>query len=280
MGRFVEDTWVEKVGDEPGHYRATLSPEWEVWGPNGGYTAAIALLAMAAEAQLPRPATFHCSFLRVGRFEPIDLEVTQIKRGKRAEAYRVVMRQNGKELLEATSWWINDGASGIEHLSAQMPDVTTPEQTPTFEERVEDYADWYPYWRSVQGKPIRWSDENTPGDPICHFWMRCRDTPTLQNASLEAARMVLWMDLPPWNAVCAAHSFPLPHLAPNLDLTVQFHQFAPESEWILLDGASPIADAGLCGSNARLWSDDGRLLASGTAQLICTPNPQFEEASA
>ena len=45
MADFLEDTRVEPVSDEPGRYRATLSPKWAVWGPNGGYVAAIALRA-------------------------------------------------------------------------------------------------------------------------------------------------------------------------------------------------------------------------------------------
>ena len=42
MGDFDIDTRVEGSG---GRYRANISREWEIWGPNGGYVAAIALRA-------------------------------------------------------------------------------------------------------------------------------------------------------------------------------------------------------------------------------------------
>ena len=72
-GDFAADTAVEPVAGAPGRYRATLSPEWEVWGPLGGYVAATALRAMGAATELPRPASFQCAFLSVGRFEPVEI---------------------------------------------------------------------------------------------------------------------------------------------------------------------------------------------------------------
>ena len=41
MGDLAVDTAIEPLGDD--RYQATLSREWAVWGPNGGYLASIAL---------------------------------------------------------------------------------------------------------------------------------------------------------------------------------------------------------------------------------------------
>jgi acyl-CoA thioesterase-2 len=49
MGDLEADTAVEPVGD--GRYQATLSAEWEIWGPMGGYVAAVALRPAAAESR-------------------------------------------------------------------------------------------------------------------------------------------------------------------------------------------------------------------------------------
>jgi hypothetical protein len=65
MADFLDDTRVAR-GDRPGEWRAILSPDWAVWGPNGGYVAAIALRAALAESRLSRPASFHCHFPRGG----------------------------------------------------------------------------------------------------------------------------------------------------------------------------------------------------------------------
>src|SRR3972149_468660 len=52
MGDFDIDTRVEGSG---GRYRAHISREWEIWGPNGGYVAAIALRAAGRGAGVARP---------------------------------------------------------------------------------------------------------------------------------------------------------------------------------------------------------------------------------
>ena len=41
MGDLEVDTAVRPCGD--GHFEATLSSDWEIWGPMGGYVAACAL---------------------------------------------------------------------------------------------------------------------------------------------------------------------------------------------------------------------------------------------
>ena len=77
MANFLDDTRVEGIDGESERWRAVLSPSWAVWGPNGGYVAAIALRAAMARSRLPRPASFHCDFLAVGEvknFEVLRLE--------------------------------------------------------------------------------------------------------------------------------------------------------------------------------------------------------------
>jgi hypothetical protein len=63
------------------------------------------------------------------------------------------------------------------------------------------------------------------------------------------------------------------YLAPNLDTSAWFHHFNPASEWLLIDHECTVADHGLMGVNGRVWDPDGRLLATGSAQLCCIPNP-------
>ena len=94
---------------------------------------------------------------------------------------------------------------------------------------------------------------------------------------LDAARAVLWADLLPWNALPARHDWPRRWIAPNLDLTVQFHACAGGEDWILCDAEAPIAAEGLVGTLGRLWTRDGRLVASASAQLFCVPNPRYDE---
>ena len=55
--------------------------DWEIWGPCGGYVAAIALRAAGAESPFARPASFFCHYLSVAAFAPVDLVVTPLRRG-------------------------------------------------------------------------------------------------------------------------------------------------------------------------------------------------------
>lgn len=100
MGDLEQDTAVAEAG-ERGSYTANLSRDWEIWGPNGGYLAAVALRAAGAFTDLTRPATFSCLFLGVGQFDEVQIEVQSIRRAKRAEALRVCISQGGDALLEA-----------------------------------------------------------------------------------------------------------------------------------------------------------------------------------
>ena len=55
MGDLATDTAVTMVS--PGRYRADLAPDWEIWGPNGGYLASVAMRAAGGSTLLCRPAT-------------------------------------------------------------------------------------------------------------------------------------------------------------------------------------------------------------------------------
>lgn len=269
MGDFLADT---AVAGASGRYRARLSPEWEVWGPLGGYVAAIALRAIGAESPLRRPASFSCLFLAVGRFDDVELEVRTLRRGRRSHALQVEMSQEGRGILQATGWVVEEGLSGFEHDHSAMPDVPAAEELRSYSELAENYDEWYPVWRSIDGRPVVWSEE--PGLPIWHTWMRLRETPKLDDPFLEAARSLCWMDLMMWNAATPPHlPWPVSHVAPNLDLSVLFHDAAPDDEWLLCDAHAPVGRQGLVGCNGRVWTPSGRLLASGTSNLLCRPNP-------
>src|ERR1700689_445000 len=88
----AEDTAVDRNGD--GRLSATLSRNWEIWGPNGGYVSAIALRA-AGKIAPPghRPATFSAQYLSAGRFEPCEIEAEAIRKGRTAWCINVALTQ-------------------------------------------------------------------------------------------------------------------------------------------------------------------------------------------
>jgi acyl-CoA thioesterase-2 len=157
-----------------------------------------------------------------------------------------------------------------------MPAVPQPDALRSYAEIADNYDEWYPVWRTIDGRPVESGE--AAGPPVWHTWMRLFETPSLDDDPfLEAARTLMWMDLMMWNAASRPHPWPQTHLAPNLDLSVLFHDAAPKDEWLLCDAHSPVGREGLVGCNGRVWTPDGRLLASGLSHLLCRPNPRYEE---
>jgi acyl-CoA thioesterase len=274
MADFLADSAVHFDGDAPAPGRAELSPSWAVWGPSGGYVAAIALRAAMARSRLPRPASFHCHFLAIGEFAPVALHVRSLGGGKRAESLRVEIVQDERTLLSASVWMVDEGLGGYEHDFGQAPSIPGPAELRPFRELADNYDEWYPIWRSMEGRPLRWGEP--PGEPVSRTWLRFNETP-IPDRQADAVRQLFWLDFPGWNATISAHPWPFPFLTPNLDLMVQFQRFAPEADWMLADGNVLLASDGLVGCVSRLWSEDGRLLATGASKHVCRPNPQYEQ---
>lgn len=273
MGDFAADT---RVDGSSGAYTATLSRDWEIWGPNGGYLAAIALRAAGTETSLRRPATFTCQFLSVADFGAVDLAVRTLREAKRAAAVAVSMSQKGRAILEALAWIIDDAAQGLEHDVTSMPAAPAPETLPSYEElQLEGYP-WFPFWRNIETREIgRRDDRSVTGPPVWRAWLRYRPVATFDDPFVDAARAVVLLDTMSWPAACQMHTFPTPYVAPSLDVSVQFHRRAPLSEWLLCDTRAPLATGGLIGSQAQVWSADGQLVATGISQLFCRPNPMY-----
>src|SRR5262245_27582969 len=136
MGDFCIDTAVEASN---GRYSARLSRDWEIWGPNGGYVAAVALRAAGAAATLPRPASFAGHFLSVADFDVVDLEVVTLRAARRAESLRVSMTQRGRPIFEAVVWVVAEG-DGLRHDVAEMPALPAPAQLASMDELAAQHG--------------------------------------------------------------------------------------------------------------------------------------------
>ncbi len=279
MGDFAIDTAVEG-GD--GRYRARLSREWEIWGPNGGYLAAIALRAAGAATTLRCPASFTCHYLSVAEFDAVDLVVTELRAAKSAVSLRVSMAQKERRILEALVWVVND-LQGLEHDAAAMPAVPGPHELRPIEELVaaKDLSDRHRFWENLEARPIDWVpwQDRKPGSPTWREWYRFRPRATFDDPFVDAARSLLLIDTMLWPATCRAHPADSRYLAPNLDVTAHFHRAAPSSEWLLCDAVAPVASHGLIGGQSSVWSSNGQLLASGNGQLLCRPRPAQRNGS-
>lgn len=275
MGDLAVDTAVEG-GD--GRYHAELSRDWEIWGPNGGYVAAIALRAAGAHTPLRRPASFHCHYLGVAEFDGVDLAVEPVRESRRAASLRVAMSQAGRPILEAMVWVVGD-LDGLRHDAAPIPDVPQPDALPSVAGLMpqEERGMYHRFWSNFEERPLSWIpraewEHREPSEPRLRSWYRYVPQATFSDPFVDAARVLLLTDTLMWPAAVRAYrNDDLTYYAPSIDLSTQFHGLAPESEWLLCEAFSPVARDGLVGGTTTVWSSDGRLLATGAQQMMCRP---------
>jgi acyl-CoA thioesterase II len=270
VGDLQADTEVEEVGD--GRYRATLSGDWEIWGPMGGYVAACALRAAGAASGARRPAAFSCHYLGVARFAPVDIVVETRKAGRTAASQRIEITQDGRPILDAMAWSVGE-TEGLEHDETVPPAVPGPDELPGIEELLPaDAAPPFPFWRNFDVKPIHFEADWPPSGPRparWQEWLRFAPSATFEDPWVDAARVVILVDLPSWPSAHRPHAWRRPPFtAPTLDLNVTFHRPTAGEEWLLCDGEAPLSTRGMFGWTARVWSRRGRLHASGGGQCL------------
>jgi acyl-CoA thioesterase len=284
MGDVAGDTAVE---GEAGHYRAALSPDWEIWGPNGGYVAAVALRAAGVHCGRARPVSLLCHFLDAGAFDEVDLHVETLRASKRAESVRVSMTQGGTRLLEALVWAADDELSGLEHDDAPGPAVAPPEEVVPIGDRIRLGSDRPPFsfFDNFDERPLDWVDDwdhRPAGDPVHRCWYRFLGTEhddadggaEEDDAWVRGGELAILVDTFQWPAAVRGHAGgTVEYMAPSLDLACRFHRRPAPADWYLVEARSPVATGGLVAGVASVWDRHGSLLASGGQQMLCRPAP-------
>ena len=276
VGDLAADT---EVTGADGRYRARLSPDWEIWGPCGGYIAAVLLRAAGAHTALRRPATLACHFLGVAAFEDVDLEVETLRATRRTESLRVSMRQDEAPIAEAILWCVAGDLDGPELRATAMREVPAPEDAPLIDDLLDgDQRSPHAFWQNFEYRPLSWVgpdkwSERVDDPATFRAWYRFVPAAVFDDPYLEAARVAMLVDIAGWPALIRGLS-PADEerwIAPSLDLAVAFHAPPQGSEHLLLDGFASVATGGLAAGGGSVWSPDGRLLGSGTQQLMFRP---------
>lgn len=268
MGDLAADTAVRPTGD--GTYAVTLNPDWEIWGPQGGYIAACALRAAGSASNHDRPAAFSCHYLDVAAWGEVELRVEPRREGRGASAYRVEMGQEGRPILDAMVWTVGAG-EGLEYDEAEMPRVPEPEELRPVEELTPPGV-WppFPFWRNLDYKPTgptQWPPPPEERAAVWRPWLRFTSDRDFADPWVDAARSIVVIDVASWPSVQGRYADEqVPYVAPTLDLNVAFHRPTSEADWLLCDATAPVSTAGLFSWNARVWSRNGGLHASGGGQ--------------
>jgi acyl-CoA thioesterase len=241
-----------------GRYTARLSPEWGIWGPNGGYLATIALRAAGLCAELPHPAGVYATFLRSPRFDEVRLDVTPLKQGRRAETFAVTMTQDEQPVLSA----VVRTAAVVPGYDRPAP---APEIPPPTDCAVTESGGRFPFWSNLERRAT--ADD---GETRLREWLRFRPDAPVDDPFLAAARSLILLDTYGWPTAWRTHGDG-PYIAPNLDIAAWFYPAANPTEWLLVDYEYQVGHLGRLGVAGRVWDADGRLVATGGGQLLCVP---------
>src|ERR1700733_5120417 len=200
MAGFANDT---AIREENGKLLATLSRDWEIWGPNGGYIASIALRAAGSVVPADhRPATFSCQYLSTGQFADVEIDADAVRKGRNVWCTNVALRQGEKRLLQAQVWTTNktDGPAKVDRL---MPSVASPANLRTWSELFPDkVGTGFPFWNNFEGRPASFLVEGKadPRGSVIQDWNRFLDFAPTEDPFLDSARALVMIDTYPWIA--------------------------------------------------------------------------------
>ena len=269
MGDLEADTAVEAVGD--GCYRGVPSPEWEIWGPMGGYIASfgsgrrlrhVAHAAVDVRLPLPRggPVRAH---RRPGRGPQGGTGRQLVPRrdhpGWAADPRRVGVDHDGGRGPRARRDRAARGARprrAAEHRGAGPRRCRAP--VPVLAELRRKAA-------RVRGRLA--TRRPSPG-PVAGVAAVPADVdvrgPLGRRGADGDPRRPPELALGPPAARLAGAAVHRPHARPERHVP----QPTAGEEWLLCDGAAPLSTGGQFGWTARVWSTGGGLLASGGGQCL------------
>lgn len=253
MADLNRDTQVTKTG--PGTYAAELSPDWKVWGPNGGYMSGVLLRAVGSETDKAFPISLSSHYLRVPDFGGVVVEVECLKDGSTASAYQARLLQ-GRDVQVQAQVWVGNPSGGPAHQLTSPP--------AHFVELVEagdrPPVGPMPFWDRLEIRQVK----NTGG----HYshWYRFDPEPELDDPFMDGTRSLVLIDSMHWPARYFMDDEPPMYVGPSLDLYVQFHRFRPKSSWLFSDAVSICSENGIVAGEATVWDENGLLLASGGGQ--------------
>jgi acyl-CoA thioesterase-2 len=252
----------------------------------GGQVLAQSIVAATRTVEQDRSIhSMHGSFLRPGDVNfPITFSVDRIHDGRSFSTRRTQAYQNGLPILSMIASYQTED-DGIEHQDAMPEGLPGPEELPSTASTLEDVR--HPvaqYWASQRPFDMRHVTSpiylSVEGDHVAHqaVWFRTigdmPDDPALHRAALAYASDYTIME-----SVMRRHgiAWGTPGLkAASLDHAMWWHRPARVDEWLLYVQESPTASGGRGLSQGRIFTRDGRLVAS-VAQEATIRLPHAED---
>lgn len=276
MDDFVDATALDNNGD--GSWAATLHESWALWGPSGGFLSALALRAAGEATEFPRPVSFACQFLNRAKLAPVQIKVQSLRAGKRTEALRVDMEQEGRLIMTAQVWVSAQTAPGMAHDYSGVPNLPDPDELLPYREVYPDEPA-VPFFERLGHRPIDplpHSNDAPVSEPEIAGFFRLSPTSRHEDAFVDAARIFVLIDTHAWLATYPAHPTAegSPWIAPNLDFYYRFHRTSTAEDWLYMKTRADLAEDGFIAAEGEIRDRAGHLIARGVSQLMCYPRPE------
>jgi acyl-CoA thioesterase II len=239
----------------------------------GGQVAAQALVAATRTAP-PEMAvhSLHSYFMRPGDTAvPIVYDVERVRDGRSFTTRRALARQHGRPIYAMTASY-QVAEDGFDHQDP-MPEVPSPEDSfdvaaamaaPESEHREE----WLREWAALDlrhagtGQGSRYA--GAPGPARARYWVKAAqplpDDVLMHQAVLTyiSDMTLLGVTLAPYGLQPSSSNVQ----AASLDHTIWFHRPFRADEWLLYDQTSPSASGARGLALGRVFTEDGRLVAT------------------
>ncbi|WP_344614603.1 acyl-CoA thioesterase II [Dactylosporangium salmoneum] len=243
----------------------------------GGQVAGQALVAAARTVDPGRQVhSLHGYFVRPGDPSvPITYAVENIRDGRSFSVRRSVAEQHG-EVIFFMSASFHRAEEGLDHHEPAPLDVPLPDEVPTMGERLAGYPDRAGVWKLVPrpidvryvGEPGWVRPGDRPAEDRQRVWMRLDgklpDDPVLHTCVLTFASDLTLLDsvLSTHGAVWGPGGF----AGASLDHAMWFHRPFRADEWFLYDCVSPSASGARGLATGRMFTVDGRHIATAVQE--------------
>ncbi|WP_148574325.1 acyl-CoA thioesterase [Nocardioides caldifontis] len=240
----------------------------------GGQVAAQALVA--ATRTVPDDMavhSLHSYFMRPGDTSvPIVYDVERVRDGRSFTTRRALARQHGRPIYAMTASY-QRVEEGFDHQDP-MPEVPSPAESTDIAAALskpgsEHRQEWLREWAALE---LRHAGNPTPG-ARSRYWVKTAQELPDQRLVHEAVltylsdMTLIGVALVPYGRT---PSSPDVQVA-SLDHTIWFHRPFRADEWLLYDQSSPSASGARGLALGRLFTEDGRLVATVAQEGLIRP---------
>jgi acyl-CoA thioesterase-2 len=237
----------------------------------GGQVLAQSVVAAQRTVEGRGIHSMHGYFLRPGNLElPITFSVDRIHDGRSFSTRRTQASQDGKPIFSMIASFQTED-EGFDHQVEMPSDVPDPESLPTMRESLGDdigqpAASWIaerPFDMRGVDTPI-WISADGERRASQSVWFKTTGA-IPADQGLHTALLAYASDYSILQSVFRRHGVPLASSkvrVASLDHAMWFHRPARVDEWMLYAQDSPTASGGRGLAMGRIFSRDGRLLAS------------------